>query len=235
MRGSHPDRPPPRGSNVEPEPSWISVLDRHRTADGSECRRVRLDHALNPRQNAWMGTSFEQFRAVLGNDFARRAVRLDISTSEAERIVADPVLARAYYDNWSRIQPKVVPTQHVILPPANQERQSPPNPQAPQNISTSTAPFGRPDHVSASIGHPHKLGSSITGMVLAIVGYFFTGTWLSLIGVVGLGISIYAIVAARAARPRPGWKAGLTLGIIGTVAGGCALILFFAYLSGYYY
>jgi len=71
-------------------------------------------------------------------------------------------------------------------------------------------------------------------MMLAIVGYFLTSTWFSLVGLIGLGISIFAIVAARAAKPRPGWKAGLAMGIIGTVAGGASLILLFAWLSGYY-
>lgn len=81
---------------------------------------------------------------------------------------------------------------------------------------------------------PHKIGASVMGMVLAIAGYLTTGLWASLIGPVGLGISIHAIVAARRAKPRRGWVAGLTMGIIGTVAGAAALLLLLAMLFGYY-
>jgi len=170
-----------------------------------------------------MGTSFEQFNAVLRNDVARRTVGLDISNSEAERIAGDPVLARAYYDNWRRSKAGVVPTQRVT-PPVHPEPYSPP----------TAAPNAALGSRITSDPAPHTIGASVTGMVLAILGYFLTDTWFSLLGLVGLGISIYAIVAARAAKPRPGWKAGLTMGIIGTVAGGAALILLFASLSGYY-
>lgn len=56
-----------------------------------------------------MGTSFEQFKAVLRNDYARHAIGLDISANEAERVASDPVLARAYYDNWLRLGSKAAP------------------------------------------------------------------------------------------------------------------------------
>lgn len=171
-----------------------------------------------------MGTSFEQFKAVLRNDVARRAVGLDISNFEAERIADDPVLARAYYDNWrSRSKAGVMPIRHVP-PPAHSEPYSPPT--ADRSAALGSGITSDPA--------PHTIGASVTGMVLAILGYFLTGTWFSILGLVGLGISIYAIVAARAAKPRSGWRAGLTMGIIGTVAGGAALILLFASLSGYY-
>ncbi|MGO2746200.1 hypothetical protein [Microbacterium sp.] len=171
-----------------------------------------------------MGTSFEQFNAVLRNDVARRAVGLDISNSEAERIAGDPVLARAYYDNWrSRSNAGVMPIP-LAAPPAH------PEPFSPPTVARSAALDSR----ITSDPSPHTIRVSVTGMVLAILGYFLTSTWFSLLGLVGLGISIYAIVAARAAKPRSGWKAGLTMGIIGTVAGGAALILLFAWLSGYY-
>ncbi len=188
-------------------------------------------------QNIRVGTSFEQFKAVLRNDFARRAVGLDISNSEAERIATDPVLARAYYDNWLRLRSKAVP--NLPMPDRSDVHATPPGrsasfPDAYTPIQPSGGPAEAAPTSSASAMVRYKLGSSITGLVLSVVGYFLTGTWLSVLGLVGLGLSIYAIVAARKAKPGPGRKAGLTLGIIGTVAGGTTLILFVAFVSGYY-
>lgn len=184
-----------------------------------------------------MGTSFEQFKAVLRSDYARHAIGLDISANEAERVASDPVLARAYYDNWLRLGSKAAPKPpassgmdgHTALP-----RHSMPAPVAyagaqPLRDFETSVPAS-----SASDTDEHKLGLSITGLVLSVVGYFLTSTWFSILGLIGLVLSIHAILAARQAKPRQGWKAGLTLGIIGTVAGGAALILFIAALSGYY-
>ena len=70
--------------------------------------------------------------------------------------------------------------------------------------------------------------------MLSVVGYLLTGTLFSALGLLGLGLSIFVIFAAREAKPRQGWKAGLAMGIIGTVAGGASLVLFIAFLTGYY-
>ncbi len=172
-----------------------------------------------------MGTSFEQFTAALRNEYARRAIGIDISNSEAERVVADSVLARAYYDNWLRVGSEVAPTppfsDHAYAPASSPGYVAPVREAA---ISTPSVPAVA----------PYKLGPSIAGLVLSVVGYLLTGTLFSALGLLGLGLSIFVIFAAREAKPRQGWKAGLAMGIIGTVAGGASLVLFIAFLTGYY-
>lgn len=49
-----------------------------------------------------MGTTFEQFRAVLLNPTARRSVGIDMSDEQARIVAADETLARANYDYWLR-------------------------------------------------------------------------------------------------------------------------------------
>ncbi|MEZ3155536.1 NINE protein [Microbacterium sp. BWR-S6Y] len=49
-----------------------------------------------------MGTSFEQFRALLTNPAARRSVGIDMSDAQARSIASDEALSRAHYDHWQR-------------------------------------------------------------------------------------------------------------------------------------
>ena len=49
-----------------------------------------------------MVTSFKQFTAIHRNEYGRRAVGIELSSAEAQRVAEDPTLARAYYDNWLR-------------------------------------------------------------------------------------------------------------------------------------
>gem|GEM_PF-1384435 len=49
-----------------------------------------------------MGTTFEQFRALLKNPAARRSVGLDMSDAQARSISDDESLARAHYEHWLR-------------------------------------------------------------------------------------------------------------------------------------
>lgn len=64
-----------------------------------------------------MATTYEQFRASLGNSLARRALGVEISDHEANRVLSDENLCRAYYSSWSSIpHPQLGHTPHVIPP-----------------------------------------------------------------------------------------------------------------------
>lgn len=150
-----------------------------------------------------MVTSFKQFTAIHRNEYGRRAVGIELSSAEAQRVAEDPTLARAYYDNWLRSNAPSPP--HIDVAMTRADVAAPQSYIEPRHPRTQTR---RADSGEAPRGvPPHALGLSITGLVLSVIGYLLTGTWLSIVGLVGLGLSIHAIVAARAVRPRAGWKA----------------------------
>lgn len=175
---------------------------------------------------ALMATSFEQFIAVLGNEAARRAIGIDISDHEALRIATDPVLARAYYDSWSR-QPPI-----PLRPHSREAITGTPLRELPGHRKQSAPRVHAP--AAAAFTPRHRKGMSIFGMVLSLSGYIMSGTWFSLIGVLGLVFSIAAIREAAEDKPRIGWKGGMAMGIIGTVAGASAVLFFIAGFFGYY-
>lgn len=75
-----------------------------------------------------MSTSFEQFRASLANPYARSSgLRLQMSDSEAQRIISDEALARAYYENWLRTprEPRSPNASRPVAAPAAAPRVAP--------------------------------------------------------------------------------------------------------------
>lgn len=91
------------------------------------------------------GTSFEQFKRSLGNPVARKAIGFDLSDVEAQRILSDEGLSRAYYDNWLRHQPSIPPPNPATPPgvfPASSIPVTPPSPRQHQPSAIRANPLG---------------------------------------------------------------------------------------------
>lgn len=198
-------------------------------------------------QNVRVGTTFEQFKRALGNEIARQAIGINVPQAEAERIIGDDALARAYYDNWARTfrpepapRPVPVPTPPTPMPvptltPTPQPVQHADYPGLPAQYAAAPATFLPPGIAELP---PYKMGRAIWALGLGLFGLFLSfNAYFSLASIGGIIFGLIAVVTAAQARPSPNWAIGLWAGIIGAVAGvvglATAIGTFIAYTSGY--
>lgn len=161
-----------------------------------------------------VGTSFEQFKRSLGNPVARRAIGLDLSDVEAQRVLSDGGLSRAYYDNWLRHQPTTPPPTSATpsgISPASSIPVTPPSPHQSPRAAIRANPLGAVALVLAILG-----GVVACFPTTLILGEVFLGVAF-ILGFVAiclpnrrLGVAVSAMIVALAG-------AILGLVVVGTV------------------
>lgn len=187
-----------------------------------------LEFRENSRYSRGDRTSLVQFTAALANPIARRGLGIEISDAEGRRIANDPILARAYYNNWTSEDAEPAP---IMTGSYNTAAARPESGAAGHRI-TPLPNSGAGHRAEATRPLPHLRTQAIVGLALGVLAYLFSGGWLSpVLAIPGLAVSIRAIVKARAARGRPHAAAALTMAIIGTGAAGTALLLAILYLA----
>lgn len=164
-----------------------------------------------------VGTSFEQFKRSLGNPVARKAIGLDLSDVEAQRVLSDGGLSRAYYDDWLRHQPTTPPPTSATPPgisPASSIPVTPPSPHQSPPSAIRANPLGAV-----------ALALAILGGVVAcfpptlILGEVFLGVAFVL-GIVAIclpnrrwGVALSAVIVAPAGAILGLVVVGIVLGL----------------------
>lgn len=197
-------------------------------ADDAASAAHSVEHASAPTTAA-NGTparqdqaSLQWFREHLRSDSSRTAIGLRMTDPEALRIAASDTATTRWYEWWLRAQPH----ESGILAGPQTAGVSPTRSNQPPSAMRHGVDVAA--RTSDARSRP-PLTTAVVGLVVVSIAYFFTGTWLSLIALVGLGLSIHAITQGRRHRSR----SHLVIGIIGTVVGAINLFLFAGILAGY--
>lgn len=161
-----------------------------------------------------VGTSYEQFRSVLGNEVARRNIGLSMSDETARLMLADEALTRALYEQWVAGEG---------LPPDAKADQ--PNPKATSDVAASHPRVPTPSTHGAGTRVPDlNTILAIAALVAGGLSVAFWRTWFVPLLAIGCG-GAYLWRTRHGGASAAKWLAwvGLGLGAVCLIVAGDSL------------